>query len=39
MHRSLQIGLLLAVSLHAFDEMALVIVLPTISAELGGSSL
>lgn len=39
MHRSLQIGLLLAVSLHAFDEMALVIVLPTISAELDGSAL
>jgi MFS family permease len=36
MNRSLQIGLLLAVTLHAFDEMALVIALPTISKDLGG---
>ena len=39
MNRLLQIGLILAVSLHAFDEMALVIALPSISSELGGEVL
>ncbi|RPG89026.1 MAG: MFS transporter, partial [Cellvibrionales bacterium TMED148] len=39
MNRLLQIGLILAVSLHAFDEMALVIALPAISSELGGELL
>ena len=39
MNRLLQIGLILAVSLHAFDEMALVIALPSISSELGGELL
>ena len=39
MNRLLQIGLILAVSLHAFDEMALVIALPVISSELGGGVL
>lgn len=35
----LLVGSLLAVTLHAFDEMAVVTVLPVISADLGGRSL
>jgi MFS family permease len=38
-HRPLQIGLILAVSLHAFDEMVITIALPTIVRELGGGDL
>jgi MFS family permease len=34
--RQLQIGLVIAVSLHAFDELVLVIALPTIVKDLGG---
>jgi MFS family permease len=34
--RPLQIGLIIAVSLHAFDELVLVIALPTIVKDLGG---
>ncbi len=37
--RALLVGSLLAVTLHAFDEMAVVTVLPVIAAELGGRSL
>jgi MFS family permease len=35
-HRPLKIGLVIAVSLHAFDELVLTIALPTIVKELGG---
>ena len=34
--RQLQIGLIIAVSLHAFDELVLIIALPTIVKDLGG---
>lgn len=34
--RPLQIGLMIAVSLHAFDELVLTIALPTIIKDLGG---
>lgn len=34
--RSLQLGLILAVSLHAFDELVIAIALPTIARDLGG---
>ncbi|GAA5315208.1 MAG: MFS transporter [Candidatus Pelagadaptatus aseana] len=37
MSKRLVAGLLLAVSLHAFDELVLVIALPNIVAELGGA--
>jgi MFS family permease len=37
--RALIVGSLLAVTLHAFDEMAVVTILPVITAELGGRSL
>ncbi len=37
--RTLLVGSLLAVTLHAFDEMAVVTVLPLIAEELGGRSL
>jgi MFS family permease len=36
MNRPLLIGLLMVVSLHAFDELVLVISLPAITAEMGG---
>lgn len=35
-YRPLQIGLMLAVALHAFDELVLIIALPTIVRDLGG---
>ncbi|ARN75816.1 MFS transporter [Oceanicoccus sagamiensis] len=35
-HRPLKIGLVIAVSLHAFDELVLTIALPTIVNDLGG---
>ena len=35
-YRPLQIGLILAVSLHAFDELVIAIALPTIVRDLGG---
>jgi MFS family permease len=38
-NRPLQIGLILAVTLHAFDEMVITIALPTIVRDLGGSDL
>lgn len=34
--RQLQLGLIIAVSLHAFDELVLIIALPTIVKDLGG---
>lgn len=34
--RSLQLGLILAVSLHAFDELVIAIALPTIAKDFGG---
>ena len=34
--RALQIGLVLAVSLHAFDELVIAIALPTIAKDFGG---
>lgn len=34
--RPLQLGLILAVSLHAFDELVIAIALPTIAKDLGG---
>lgn len=34
--RSLQLGLILAVSLHAFDELVIAIALPTIARDFGG---
>lgn len=37
--RALLVGSLLAVTLHAFDEMAVVTILPIVAAELGGRSL
>ena len=37
--RALLVGSLLAVTVHAFDEMAVVTVLPVIAAELGGRAL
>tara|TARA_B100002003_G_scaffold250303_2_gene289270 strand:- start:5307 stop:6653 length:1347 start_codon:yes stop_codon:yes gene_type:complete len=36
-HNQLKFGLILAVSLHAFDELVLTIALPTIVHDLGGS--
>jgi MFS family permease len=38
-HRPLQTGLILAVSLHAFDEMVITIAMPTIVRDLGGAHL
>ncbi|MEH6589064.1 MAG: MFS transporter [Halioglobus sp.] len=38
-YRPLQAGLILAVSLHAFDELVITIALPTIARELGGGDL
>ena len=34
--RQLQLGLIIAVTLHAFDELVLIIALPTIVKDLGG---